>query len=81
VEPGVTVGFHRKEGILAFYWSSEAPSPQDKAAAVAELIVALSIIAEDGDLPEHVKGSVRARHLEARRLLIAESQAAIGAAT
>jgi hypothetical protein len=61
----LNVAFHPKEKVVALYWPANSIDTPTKESAVEELLVALSIVAEAGTLPQQVSRSLRLRHLEA----------------
>lgn len=57
----VEAKFFAKEGVLGLYWP--VAGSVKKADAVRELLLALSVIAERGDLPESLSAAKREAHL------------------
>jgi len=58
----VEISFHPKEHVLGLYW----PVPVDAASKVEglrELLLALSLAAERGEVPARISAAVRAQHL------------------
>jgi hypothetical protein len=57
--------YYPKERILGLFWPSAERQKPSKAAAAEEMLVALSVIAERGSLPERLSASLREEHLGA----------------
>ncbi|MEW5789852.1 MAG: hypothetical protein AB1899_18580 [Pseudomonadota bacterium] len=64
-EPEICVTYHEKEQVIGLYWPMDRNPPPLKSEAINELLAALSIIAESGNLPGRVSHSLRSRHLAA----------------
>lgn len=60
---GLKVSFYPKEGLLGLFWPVPVESAS-KADGVKALLVALSVVAERGELPQRLGSAVRARHEE-----------------
>jgi hypothetical protein len=73
----VSVSFHPKEQVVGWHWPLESGSTPTKFDAVEELLVALSVIAERGDLPEQISTSTRSRHLETLHALAMKCEKAL----
>lgn len=73
----IKVTYHPKEQVIGLYWPSERNPVPSKSRAVEELLIALSIIAESGNLPERVSHSLRSRHLENMSALNKKCQGAL----
>lgn len=71
-EPGIKISFHPKEKVVGVYWPSPSYPFPTKAEALEELLIALSIIAENGKLPESISKSLRAHHLVTQGALLAQ---------
>lgn len=59
--PEVTASFYPKEQILGLFWPDKAASAP-KTEGVRELLVALSVVKERGELPARLSASLRKRH-------------------
>jgi hypothetical protein len=65
-EPDFRCTYYPKERILGLFWPSAEPQREpSKAAAAEEMLLALSVIAERGSLPERLSPSLREEHLRA----------------
>lgn len=73
----IKVSYHPKEQVIGLYWPIERSPVPSKSQAVEELLVALSIIAESGNLPERISHSLWSRHLEAIGALYKKWQGAL----
>jgi hypothetical protein len=60
-EQKVSVSFYPKQQILGLFWPAEASSVP-KAEALRELLLALSVVSDRGELPARLPASVRERH-------------------
>jgi hypothetical protein len=60
-ETGVAVRFYPKEGIIGLFWPAKTAEQPSKSEAVEDLLVALAIVSEQGDLPRRTSASLRAR--------------------
>lgn len=63
----VSTAFYPKQKTMALFWPSSLVTAPTKLEAVEELLVALSIARERGELPERVSKSLRAGHFESLR--------------
>jgi hypothetical protein len=59
--PNVSAAFYPKAHTLGFFWPADVESIS-KARGLEELLVALSVAAERGELPGNLAKSIRARH-------------------
>ncbi|HZF18141.1 MAG TPA: hypothetical protein VE008_00385 [Burkholderiales bacterium] len=65
-EPDFRCTYYPKERILGLFWPSAGRQQKpSKAAAAEEMLLALSVIAEQGSLPERLSASLREEHLDA----------------
>ena len=60
--PDLKSAFYPKNKLLGLFWPAPAESAS-KADGVQELLVALSVVAERGELPERLSPALRERHL------------------
>jgi hypothetical protein len=63
-ESSVKISFHSKEQVVALYWPQSIESETTKSEAIEALLIALSIIAERGELPEHIGKALQMHHLK-----------------
>lgn len=59
--PNVSATFYPKAHLLGFFWPVNVESVS-KAKGLEELLVAMSVAVERGELPENLSKSVRKRH-------------------
>ena len=60
-DPGISAAFYPKRHTLGLFWPGPALSIS-KAEGLEELLVAMSVISERGELPVHLSKSLRERH-------------------
>jgi hypothetical protein len=79
-EPNVRCTYHPKEKVLGLFWPQGVQrEPPSKAKAVEQLLLALSVISERGELPDRISTSMRQEHLGAIGDVRSKCLAAIGA--
>ena len=59
-EPTVHVTYYQKNKTVGLFWPISQPAEISKAVAIEELLLAFSVIAEDGALPARLSASARA---------------------
>ena len=60
--PGVRAEFYPKKQLLGFFWPADVASVS-KMDGLEELLVALSVASERGEIPEHLAKATRERHV------------------
>lgn len=63
-EDSILVTYHPKEKILGLYWPLLPAPVVSKNTAVEELLIALAVIANTGNLPKKMSRTNRARYLD-----------------
>lgn len=63
-DPGVSAAFYPKKHMLGLFWPA-ANLSVSKAEGLEELLVAMSVISERGELPVHLSKCARERHVAA----------------
>ena len=62
--PALRTSFHPKDRVLGLFWPMPVEAAS-KAEGVRELLLALSLVNERGELPVRLSKALRERHLEA----------------
>ena len=78
-ESTLSVSYSPKERVLALSVPAHESEPLAALAVMRELLVALAVVAERGDLPARLSNSVRARAAQATQGLLASFATSIGA--